>query len=126
VLWSSASARSVPTRKEDGGRLRWSLDNPQPELALRIASALSVYWSVRHLHREAASWLGSALDQAGPAAAPAMRAEALHSYAYSLIDAGTMCALAAVLRQSHRVDEAYRCASGSPAKPATRRRGCSP
>jgi hypothetical protein len=90
----------VPTRKEDGGRLRWSLDNPQPELALRIASALSVYWSVRHLHREAASWLGTALDQAGPAAAPAMRADALQAYAYSLIEAGTNEEAEAAARES--------------------------
>jgi len=118
--------------------LRWSLDQGTPELALRIASALSVYWSARNLHREAASWLGSALDLAGPATAPAVRAQALQAYAYSLIWARTnkkaeaaareslelrralhdqpgyaasACALATVLMQAHRVDDAYRCAS---------------
>jgi len=118
--------------------LRWALDERSATRALRLAGALPIYWSQRHLYEEASDWIRSALALAGEAAPPALRAAALEGLAYALARVRTIdeadaaaresmelrrsggdlaglarstCALAVVRMMVHRVDEGYRLAS---------------
>jgi len=115
------------------GALQWTLDHGAPELALRLASALTPFWLVRrHLSGEAVRWLTAGLD-AGPVP-PALRARALTALARHLPDvqrvaeaeeagreslalrrmlgdtagcAESLCALAHIQLSQHHVEQAY-------------------
>jgi predicted ATPase/DNA-binding SARP family transcriptional activator len=56
--------------------LGWALAAARPEIALRLASALRLFWEVRGHFNEGARWLDQALAE-GSAEAPALRAKAL-------------------------------------------------
>ncbi|HEX9370216.1 MAG TPA: AAA family ATPase, partial [Roseiflexaceae bacterium] len=57
--------------------LRWTLTQGAAELAARLASALGVFWDVRH-RREGRDWLEATLA-GGPLLPPAIRAKTLHA-----------------------------------------------
>jgi predicted ATPase/DNA-binding SARP family transcriptional activator len=80
--------------------LAWGLEQPAPELALRLASALGFYFDTRRYDGEAATWLKAALARAGDAAPPSVRAVALQSYAYAITQADTIEQAEAAARES--------------------------
>ncbi len=57
--------------------LRWSIDQNEADLALRLCSGLRVYWWIRANLNESAGWLEQALAVRGPAT-PRARARALN------------------------------------------------
>jgi predicted ATPase/DNA-binding CsgD family transcriptional regulator len=57
--------------------LTWALAQGATEVAARLASALGIFWDVRH-RREGRDWLAAALAS-GAALPPAVRAKALHT-----------------------------------------------
>jgi predicted ATPase/DNA-binding SARP family transcriptional activator len=114
--------------------LRWALAHAEPVLALRLASALSSYWTMRNLQVEGQRWLAEGLELAGEQVPDALRAKALAAYASHLFIEESAEGAEAALRESldlyralgdtagyanslqvlaslrlwfHRVDEAY-------------------
>ena len=114
--------------------LRWTLEHPAPEAALRLATALDPYWMIRELRDDRERWLTAALalDLAGVPAA--VRADALEAQGYQLNygdrrvaaeaavrealairealgdtagRAASLCTLGYIRMQEHRVQEAY-------------------
>ncbi|MBO0682903.1 MAG: AAA family ATPase, partial [Candidatus Dormibacteraeota bacterium] len=65
--------------------LRSALDAGDAPLALRLANALSWYWSIRGLRGERHRWVSAALALSGEAE-PAQRATALTVYALGLVE----------------------------------------
>jgi predicted ATPase/DNA-binding SARP family transcriptional activator len=59
------------------GALRWALDRPAAESALRLAGALGRFWTIRWKIAEGGAWLGRALALAGTRHYPAAHAKAL-------------------------------------------------
>jgi predicted ATPase/transcriptional regulator with XRE-family HTH domain len=57
--------------------LDWALESGETEAGLRLAGALWRFWHIRTYLAEAIHWLDRALDAAGQAASPALRARAL-------------------------------------------------
>jgi hypothetical protein len=118
--------------------LRWAVERPAPLMALRLATALAPYWTLRCRYAESARWLEASLTLCGQAAPPGLRAAALERYAYDLVFensgepaeaaaqeslalrrtlddtagvAASLEALAYVAQQRNRREEAYRYAS---------------
>ena len=67
--------RIQPEHDNIRAALAWSIEK-EPELALRTASSLRIFWEVRGHFNEGARWLDDALDRA-PDAAPEQRLKAL-------------------------------------------------
>ena len=84
--------------------LTWSLSRRQPEMALRLAVALSTYW-VAHDWREGARWIAVALALE-PDTSPAVRAKALTERAFHLSEPGTFAEAELAARQSLEIHEA--------------------
>jgi hypothetical protein len=107
-------------------------------LALRLASAYGVYWSMRAEYAESADWLSAALGIADDTVPAAIRAAALETYAGALAEprtleratqaaldglalrravgdpagvAASLVTLATLARQVHRSQDAYRYAA---------------
>jgi predicted ATPase len=69
--------------------LAWGIEHA-PADALRLAGALSTYWSRRNLLSDWAEWSEAALRAAGPAAPTVVRANALLGQAWHMTSAGSL------------------------------------
>jgi tetratricopeptide (TPR) repeat protein len=67
--------------------LEWSLESGRLELGLRIAGALTRFWSIRGHLTEGRTWLDLALTRAA-AVEPAVRAKALYASGYAALGQG--------------------------------------
>ena len=113
--------------------LRWAMELPAPELALRLATVLRRYWAIRELRADRDRWLAAALALPQDGVSAAVRAAALDAHAHALngedsqaaeaavsealairealgdVDgrAATLCTLGFIRLSAHRVREAY-------------------
>jgi len=67
--------------------LRFACDTADADTAVRLAAALSPWWTIQGGHAEASSWLRTALDVPGPAPSDA-RADATAGYLFNVIMSG--------------------------------------
>ena len=77
--------------------LQGATSQPQLDLALRIAAALTHYWHIRDLSAEIRDWVTHALDQSS--GDPAIRTRALYSLGFVAATIGEWQQATLALRQ---------------------------
>jgi predicted ATPase/DNA-binding SARP family transcriptional activator len=79
--------RLTTERENLHGALRWAIDIPDAEMAMRLISALGWYWFLRSSRAEGAEWARQALALSGPVS-PAARAQAYSTAALTALSGG--------------------------------------
>jgi predicted ATPase/DNA-binding SARP family transcriptional activator len=79
--------RLTTERENLHGALRWAIDIPDAEIAMRLISALGWYWFLRSSRAEGAEWARQALALSGPVS-PAARAQAYSTAALTALSGG--------------------------------------
>jgi predicted ATPase/DNA-binding SARP family transcriptional activator len=85
--------------------LRWTLEHPAPEAALRLATALAPYWSIRELRDDRERWLAAALALDVGGVPTAVRAAALDAHGWELNSADRREAAEAATRAALAIRE---------------------